>query len=199
MDHISWIRQGLAKPRKTQTALARHLGISQSQISRMLRGERRLQISELQRISDYLEEPVPLSQIAPTPFSGRVVPMVGVISDGAWQDASIPFKSLDDARPAAPTKRFEGVPQSCFRLDQDIPGHQLKAGATIYVVPYVEARDGLKDGKLYVLSLRQDRFVSWVLTTSTNGKLILALTAEPLAATENCSIEFLVIGVFHET
>lgn len=55
----AWIDQGLGKPGKTNTELARLLGIPQSRVSEMRRGIRMPKLSELPVIAAYLEELVP--------------------------------------------------------------------------------------------------------------------------------------------
>ncbi len=58
--YVDWIATGLKKPGKTKGGLAKALRLHQSQITRLLsKGGRRLRADELDRISEYLEEPVP--------------------------------------------------------------------------------------------------------------------------------------------
>lgn len=57
--YLDWIRKGLAKPGKSQSGLARHLGIAHPQITQLLKGDRRLKVDEVPRIAEYLEEPEP--------------------------------------------------------------------------------------------------------------------------------------------
>ncbi|CAB5079573.1 LexA SOS-response transcriptional repressors (RecA-mediated autopeptidases) [uncultured Caudovirales phage] len=54
-----WINSGLQKPGKTNTELANLLGIPQSRVSEMRRGQRRIKSTELPIIAAYIEEPVP--------------------------------------------------------------------------------------------------------------------------------------------
>jgi transcriptional regulator with XRE-family HTH domain len=55
----NWIDAGLSKPGKTNTELARLLGIAQSRVSEMRHGGRTPKISEIQTIALYIEEPIP--------------------------------------------------------------------------------------------------------------------------------------------
>jgi SOS-response transcriptional repressor LexA len=55
----NWIDAGLSKPGKTNTELARLLGIPQSRVSEMRHGGRTPKISEIQTIALYIEEPIP--------------------------------------------------------------------------------------------------------------------------------------------
>lgn len=54
-----WVNAGLEKSGKTNTELARLLGIPQSRVSEMRRGIRMPKISELPIIAEYIEEPAP--------------------------------------------------------------------------------------------------------------------------------------------
>jgi transcriptional regulator with XRE-family HTH domain len=54
-----WLNRGLKKPGKSQAGLARHLGLAAPQMNRAAKGTRRIQLAELARIAEYLEEPVP--------------------------------------------------------------------------------------------------------------------------------------------
>lgn len=76
MDFVSWIKDGLKKPGKTQRGLAKKLGRADSAISAMLHDGRNLKAVEIQPIAEYLE-------IDP-PYSGhqKFVSIVGFIDIG---------------------------------------------------------------------------------------------------------------------
>lgn len=68
--YIQWIKEGLKRPGKTQAGLAKHLGIAQPQISRMLTyGGRKISVHELPKIAAYLGVPAPNT----VPVVGRVL------------------------------------------------------------------------------------------------------------------------------
>ncbi len=54
MKNIDWIRQGLKEPGKNQKSLAEALHITQPQVSRLLKGHRRLKADEIDVIANYL-------------------------------------------------------------------------------------------------------------------------------------------------
>lgn len=59
-----WILDGLKKPGKTKGGLAKALRLHQSQVTRLLsEGGRRLKVDELDKIAEYLEEPVPTKRL----------------------------------------------------------------------------------------------------------------------------------------
>lgn len=67
--YINWIRAGLRPKGKTQTGLAERLGVEHPQVSKMMKGERKISVHELPKIAEYLEMPPPARQI---PLVGKV-------------------------------------------------------------------------------------------------------------------------------
>lgn len=60
--YVEWIKANLDKPAgKTQSALARHLNLAHPQITRLLKGKRRLKIDEIPKIAAFLGVPPPVS------------------------------------------------------------------------------------------------------------------------------------------
>lgn len=60
--YIDWIKSNLdRKSGKTQLALAHHLGLAHPQVTRLLKGERRLKIDEIPKIAEFLGVPPPVS------------------------------------------------------------------------------------------------------------------------------------------
>lgn len=59
-----WIATALQKDDKTQAGLARALGVTQPQITRLLAGERSLRAEEIRVVEAYLDEPFPYAQIS---------------------------------------------------------------------------------------------------------------------------------------
>lgn len=57
--YLQWLQDGLERPGKSQVGLAKHLGWNESQVSRMVNGERALRASEIEVIESYLEVPYP--------------------------------------------------------------------------------------------------------------------------------------------
>lgn len=76
-----WLALGLSKPGKSNTELARRLGIPQPRVAEMKTGKRLIKTTEVAIISDYIEEPVPV-EIMPTDTNKQLVPVVGVVGAG---------------------------------------------------------------------------------------------------------------------
>lgn len=76
-DGLNWIRDGLAKPGKTQTGLAAALGRKPSAVTALLQGERDLKVREVPIVAKYLE-------VEPPGGTARAeVPIVGYVGAGA--------------------------------------------------------------------------------------------------------------------
>ncbi|MDQ0473212.1 LexA family transcriptional regulator [Labrys wisconsinensis] len=66
-DAIAWIREGLARPGKSQTGLARALGRAPSAVSALLKGTRQLKAREIPLVAAYLEVSPPGAMAAGGP------------------------------------------------------------------------------------------------------------------------------------
>jgi transcriptional regulator with XRE-family HTH domain len=55
----AWVAAGLEKQGKSQTELAKYLGVSQPRISEILKGKRRIQAAEIPKIAEYTGDPPP--------------------------------------------------------------------------------------------------------------------------------------------
>lgn len=64
---LTWIREGLKKPGKSQRGLAAALGIDPSGVSRLLAGTRELKASEIAKVEGYLGVRADLSEAAAPP------------------------------------------------------------------------------------------------------------------------------------
>lgn len=93
----AWLLQGLSKPGKSQSGLARHMGVSQSAANRWANGKTRLKAEDLARIAEYIEEPVPgvvtesvrTTEISGEPSAHRAIaeiPVEGFALEGIWTE-----------------------------------------------------------------------------------------------------------------
>lgn len=90
--YIEWIKNGLKKPEKSATGLARAMGIHPSQITRILARDkkaRKIKVDEVEVIAKYLEEP------APTDLRHSLIPCF---------DPDQPDPSQEDETPAISTQ-----------------------------------------------------------------------------------------------
>lgn len=93
---MKWLDDGLSQPGKSNSELARRLGIPQSRVSEMRNGKRKPQPDELRVIAEYVERPLP-SELVPQRL--QMVPIKGYV--GAGSEAHY-YKDADDPNDDAP-------------------------------------------------------------------------------------------------
>jgi SOS-response transcriptional repressor LexA len=84
-----WLRKELKKPGRSQSALARFLGLDASSVNRMTHGTRQIKASEADKIRLYLVSTgggelshIPAGEIA------RHIPVLGTVEAGAWREVA---------------------------------------------------------------------------------------------------------------
>lgn len=101
MDYITWVKDALArKPHLSQSGLARHLGRHRAVISKLLQGDRLIKAHELEKIADYLGEPIPGRRGPAAPGAAPTVQVVGRIGP-AWYERG--------TRPTGDDRRVYGL------------------------------------------------------------------------------------------
>lgn len=76
-----WLTLGLKKPGKSNTELARRLGIPQPRVAEMKSGKRSIKTTEISIIADYIGEPIPV-EIIPQD-NKQLVSVVGYVGAGS--------------------------------------------------------------------------------------------------------------------
>src|SRR5690606_28173814 len=146
---LDWIRDELVKRGKSQAALARHMNLDPSQVSKMLKGGRKISIDELSKIEQFLgatspkrgggSAPVP----SPAVISALCVEVVGVVAGGVWREQGAPWGHVGEAVvPVIPDARFAGRVQKAVRVEgADLPSAPV--GSYAIFVNYDPAEDDL--------------------------------------------------------
>lgn len=181
--YLRWLRDGLAKPGKTQKGLARALDIDAMGVSRLVHGKRRFQIGELQKISQYLAEPLPSTNVALTlhPKLGGVRVM-GRVGPGLWQEGDLDLGEV----PALPDKRFPVAAQRALVLDADTPAFNLSRGAFFLTVPYKDYAQYASDASLCIIERKQGDLKNYQIgqvgkkQASLNGVLLVIAVTQPM-------------------
>lgn len=94
MTELQWILDGLQKPGKTQTGLAKALGRAPSAVTALLQGKRDLKAREISTIARYLEvEPPAQAPIEPRP-SIQTAFIVGEVAAGIWREPDLEFEKI---------------------------------------------------------------------------------------------------------
>jgi phage repressor protein C with HTH and peptisase S24 domain len=109
---IAQIREGLARPGKSQKGLAAALGVDNSQVSRMLAGKRHLRAYEIPTILAYLE-------MGTLPTSGRSRTAIPeIVQIGGDRFAMLPLYEMDvSAGPGTEPEERVPVERMAFRVD----------------------------------------------------------------------------------
>ena len=141
---VKIILEGLQRRGLSQKGLAAHLGISHSQVSRMLSGQRRIQLEEIPKIFEFLGQEVP-SDTLPDLFPSGIskyhpthrVPVVAALAMNVFRKPG--FKVMGElAVPAVPDPRVSGLRQYACRLDG--PEHGDDVGTFVLCIDYKELR-----------------------------------------------------------
>ncbi|MCO4316314.1 XRE family transcriptional regulator [Phyllobacterium sp. 21LDTY02-6] len=160
--YLEWIKQGLAQPGKTQSGLAKHLGIAHPQITQLLQGKRSLKVSEPPKIAEYLELPDPFSEIRPATSRLVPIPVIGKTEAGSFREVD----DMDQSEPVflslPPDERFPGARQVAFDVEGDsmnaLRPRPILPGDRAVCVAYEDvAHDAtLRDGMVVVVERTRD-------------------------------------------
>lgn len=107
-----WVAEGMKLPGKSQTGLAKHLGLSgPSLVSNIVNGKRKVKTTEIRAISEYLGTPPPDMEVTPSD-TGLVPALVAGVASASM------FREVGDFDQSEPTMMF--VP-----ADPDFPGARV--------------------------------------------------------------------------
>lgn len=180
--YLKWLREGLAKPGKTQKGLARALGIDPMGVSRLVNGKRRFQIDELRIISSYLAEPLPSADVALTlqPKLGGVRVM-GRVGPGIWQEGDVDLGEIAGLI----DKRFPISVQRGFVLDADAPAFNLARGALFLTVPLRDYSQYSSDSSLCIVTRKQGALTNYQIAqigkkANGDGSMLIIAVTQPL-------------------
>lgn len=135
-----WLKAELAKPGRSQSALARFLGMAPEQVNRMCKGARKISADEADKIRSYLAgtsaSGATLPHISPRPVRSSLMPVRGTVEAGSWRE--VPFSDVEyqDAEtiPAPPGL----VEMGAFALRVAGPSMNLRfpEGSWVIVMPF---------------------------------------------------------------
>lgn len=125
----NWIAEGLRRTGKSQVGLAKALGITQPQITRLLAGERSLRVEELNAVEGYLDERFPYAQISERGGSIKDVegltgsmPVRFRVQAGSWMELDA---TLDDIITTIPLSRDPAYPATRQQYAVQILGDSM--------------------------------------------------------------------------
>jgi hypothetical protein len=191
-----WIVSGLKKPGKTQKGLAAALGVSESAVSRLLAGHRRIQLVELPRIGAYLQEeiPSPDKHGVTTPNDNHRRGTLGSVSPNGWVAVTTVIAPSVWRKSGAAVAVAERVPASpdirLSRLKQYACKIEAQPNRYAVCVPYADLRprplpndivhvrrtnkSGMQEDTLRVVRVEGDR-VNLEMHDASSGERALSL------------------------
>jgi transcriptional regulator with XRE-family HTH domain len=191
MDELEWIRRGLEKPGKTQTGLARAMGVSPSAVTQLLKGRRELKYREIRPVAQYLDVTPPgMPEAAPEdpPLDdhSRTVPVVGYVGAGAATHYYAVSQGELDRVPAPEGDKGKTVVV-------EIRGDSLGKAFNQWLVFYDEVHrpvDRDLHGKLCVVGLADDRILVKKLHVKGGGLFDLISNTEDEEPIRNVAVEW---------
>lgn len=158
--YLDWLREGMKKAGKANKGLAQAMKKSESVVSRMLAGERKIHIGDVPAIAGYIEEEPPTNNVNvvslanKTPIrlgSEQAVPglirVVSVIAAGVWREAGVAV-AIAERVSASPDPRVAGLQQYACKIEVDgrfaicVPYSEMRAKPTANDIVHVRRTQG---------------------------------------------------------
>lgn len=117
--YIEWLKRGLEQPGKTQTGLAKVLGLHPSAISKILGNKRKLSSAELVPAAEYLGTPPPQSTARLTPSEVAPLPVVGRVAAGVFREVDDMDQSAVQWISLPPDDQFPNARRMAFDVEGD--------------------------------------------------------------------------------
>lgn len=117
--YIEWLRVGLQQPGKSQTGLAKALGLHPSAISKVLANKRKLTSAELGPTADYLGKQPPDSDIRLTPSDLAPLPVAGRVAAGVFLEVDDLDQSEVKWLSLPPDPQFPHARRMAFDVEGD--------------------------------------------------------------------------------
>lgn len=136
-----WLKIELAKPGRSQSALARFMGVVPEIVNRIVNGKRQIKAHEADQIRGYLNAtekgaPATFSHMAPRPIPAALLTIRGKVEAGSWREVS--FTDLDVHEPETLPAPQSIVDSGAFALRVSGPSmDQLyREGSFVIVQPW---------------------------------------------------------------
>lgn len=151
---LQWVVENLKKPGRSQSELARRLGVHPSAINKLVNGKRGLKSSEIPIAADYFGEEAPAHEVrtaAPT----QLLPVVvnGKLAAGVFREVDDFDQSEPERIWEPPDEMFPNARRMAWDVDGDsmndlkprpiMPGDRLIGVAFEDVAHQVRVKDGL--------------------------------------------------------
>lgn len=167
-----WLKDELAKPGRSQSKLARYLGLEHASIvNRMCNGERQIKAAEADRIREYLAATekggaATLTRIAPKPAPAALLTVRGTVEAGSWRELTLTDFDHDLETLPAPRSVVE---TGAFALRVAGPSMDLLYPDGSYVVVQPWHGGPLPFGKRVVVERNRDGLVETTIKELVRG------------------------------
>lgn len=212
VDYLQWIRDGLRQTGKTQVGLARHLGLTHPQITRLLKGVRRLKVDELPRIADYLGVCLPGEGDTSPPGHASGIPVLGEVAAGIWLEIMTEPERFEDV-PVTPSPSHPANAQYGLIVRGESLNKIAKNGDTLHCVSVQQTNMDVKDGDLVIVERvdasgkrettakrlrRNGHFELWPESDHPAHQKPIIVPNDPHEMNEEISVIAKVIGLYRE-
>jgi hypothetical protein len=140
----NWLAEGLGKPGKLNSELAKLLNVGPSEVSKMKSNKRKILAYQLFVIGTYIEEAIPVPFGAQVSIKNRAIPILGEAGRSAWYENDpqpVPGEVLEYVL----DDRFPNLPHFATRVVGDDVNTLLPDDVFAVYVPYLAARKSIAD------------------------------------------------------
>lgn len=151
MDVIEWITTGLNKEGKSKKGLAAAIGRAPSAVSELLKGKRKLQLDEIDRIARYLgEAPPAFGGVEPERTIVAEIPVRGEVAADVWRGPAYVYDDSPTQVPIVPGE-FAMSEQFAFRvIGLQLDQRKISPGDYLVCVDYFVARNQYHTGDIVI-------------------------------------------------
>lgn len=173
---IEWLKAELAKPGRSQSALARHLGVVPEIVNRIVHGRRQVKATEADQIRAYLAATesgvtATITRLADMPTSTALLTVRGTVEAGSWREVALSDLGYDPETLIAPRSV---VDSGAFALRVAGPSMNVLYPDGSFVVVQPWHGGSLPFGKRVIVERRRDGLVE-----TTVKELVRGADGEP--------------------
>jgi hypothetical protein len=167
--YVNWVISNLEKPGKSQTGLAKALGLHPSAISKVVSGKRQLKTHEVAGAVTYFGEKAPMAEVVPVADGLTEGVVAGVVEAGTFREVD-EFDQSEKQRTAIPRDElFPNARQILFDCSgdsmNDLKPRPILSGDRLVCLAFedVEHLVELKSGMVVVVERTRDsgHFREW--------------------------------------
>lgn len=144
-----WLRDTLKRKKLSQRALARHMELDDSEISRFLSGARKhLTLEEIGLAADFLNEDLPQELFANKKLYVKKAALRGIIAAGILRATEMSVPAYVGNIPYLPTSIYSEYEQYAYQLMDDHAEDYAPPHAFVIFIDFAAARDAPRNGDI---------------------------------------------------